>query len=80
MPDTIGPQLNASMKEAMKSKDKITLLTVRMAPSGGNVSISRESCTDGGFSGTKAEIRRVSAISGEERNTGLAPLGMKREI
>jgi len=30
MPDTIGPQLNASMKEAMKSKDKITLLTVRM--------------------------------------------------
>jgi len=30
MTDTIGPQLNASMKEAMKAKDKATLVTVRM--------------------------------------------------
>ncbi len=30
MPDTIGPKLNASMKEAMKAKDKATLVTVRM--------------------------------------------------
>ena len=30
MTNTIGPQLDASMKEAMKAKDKATLVTVRM--------------------------------------------------